>query len=299
MVIFKFIQIGILAIFASKNFSLAKESLPAGLKTKILAVYGSSAFSLVFDTLPLILLSSYGAGSITSLAYAQLLASIPSLLLVEQTHQLLGVRFFELGASKDIKHINESFEITLDCLMIFLIPLCTLLWMIGGDLFQLIFGSSFEPSLLINIKCLFNLLIWIPPLMVINGFTSQVLLGQHHTVSNAVQQMASTSLGIGMLFFFINRDGVVGYGKGMVYFYLLNVVAVGFTCALVMRDFALFRGLYRGFWKGILLGVVSLIFAELGNRFFGSSNTFIQLLTVGGFFCVGYLTGLLIIDRTL
>jgi O-antigen/teichoic acid export membrane protein len=289
MIVFKLLQICILTRISRDQITISRTPIPRGIKTKVFAVYGSSLFSLIFETLPLLIISSYSPGSISSLAYAQLLASIPYLLLVDQSEQVAGVHFAELGAKGDLDAMNQAFRNSLERLMAILIPLCALFWLVSYQMTSLIFGRLGDPGVLKQSGELLAYLVWLPPLLAINGFTSKVVIGKRHVLAGALHQTLMALIGLVIIYTFMKKNGLVGYGQGVCLFYSIQVGTLGFLCTLTIPRFSYFKALIAGLKNGCLLGCPSYFFAWLMTNMIQSASPLTQIILATLSFAISYL----------
>ena len=127
------------------------------MQINILPVWVRSYFTLYF-------LTGMGVGIITSLNLAQMLSSLPEIFILTQISSIVGIKFSELAARKDIQMTNILLTQVIKSLFLLIIPIALIMAIANKEIIQLVFqrGNMQQTSISITRFCFFYFALLLP-----------------------------------------------------------------------------------------------------------------------------------------
>lgn len=127
------------------------------MQINILPVWIRSYFTIYF-------LTGMGTGVITSLNLAQMLAALPEVFILSQVASVVGIKFSELAAKKDLVQTNILLINILKTLFVIIIPIALIMLIANKEIIQIAFerGSFQKNSITTTAFCFFFFSLLLP-----------------------------------------------------------------------------------------------------------------------------------------
>ena len=127
------------------------------MQVNILPVWIRNYFTIYF-------LTGMGVGVITSLNLAQMLSSLPEIFILTQVASIVGIKFSELAAKKNLIETNQLLIQILKTLFIIIIPIALVMAIANKEIIQLAFqrGNFQQNSTTITAFCFFYFALLLP-----------------------------------------------------------------------------------------------------------------------------------------
>ena len=174
---------------------------------------------------PLYLLSGFQTGIITSLSFAQQIASLPTNLITNQFSYVAGIKFNESYAGHRREELNAVFLSTADFLLFILMPVAALFFIFPtGIVSVLLEHGAFGRS---GVSLTADFLRWLgllPPLLVINTLFARLFMASHQIVQSFWYQIAFNAVLILALCLNVRHFGYIAYPVTLVSMYGLNLL---------------------------------------------------------------------------
>lgn len=109
-------------------------------------------------------LTGMGVGVITSLNMAQMLASLPEIFILSQVTSIIGIKFSELAAKKEMVETNILLINILKTLFVIIIPIALIMMIANKEVIQIVFerGSFQKNSIITTSFCFFYFALLLP-----------------------------------------------------------------------------------------------------------------------------------------
>ncbi len=180
--------------------------------------------------LPLFLFSGFSAGALTAMNYAQKLSAVPTQLLTSQISNVVGIKFNELAAKRELGDMACSFDQLCRLLVFGLMPLAFGLMLVRHEVVDILFGrGDFGPSVVAQVATLFGVLIFVLPLVAMNTMVSRYFVARQAILQALPFQLLGGLLNAGMVFLCVSRWGVIGYPVGTLFFWILYFLILAFA----------------------------------------------------------------------
>jgi putative peptidoglycan lipid II flippase len=161
------------------------------MQVNILPVWVRNYFTLYF-------LTGMGAGIITSLNLAQMLAALPEIFILTQVASVVGIKFSELAAKNDITTTNTLLIQILQTLFLIIIPIALVMAIANKEIIQLAFqrGNFQKNSSAITAFCFFYFAILLPSKIMDTLFSRLFTSFQLYGISTLFAVIAHTLITI-------------------------------------------------------------------------------------------------------
>lgn len=174
---------------------------------------------------PLYLLSGLETGIITSLTFAQQIASLPTHLITNQFSSVIGIKFNELFSRKEFSTLNNIFVSTSSFLFFILIPVSGIFFLFPDQITSILLerGSFNKASVTYTASFLkwFGLLL---PLIAINTLFARLFMASHKIKESFWYQILFNATLIIAIYITVPRYGFIAYPITLVAIHLLNIL---------------------------------------------------------------------------
>lgn len=179
----------------------------------------------VSSYLPLYLLSGFTAGVITSLNYAQQVASIPTTLITNQFSAIAGIKFNELTAKKDPGGLNRYFLDVSNFLIFILVPITCISFLYSDEIFSILYHrGAFGADSVNNSAHFFRYLIILLPMLAVNTLVARLFMASYLIKQAFWYQITLNTVLIVFIYIGIRAIGIEGYFISLVSVYVLSTV---------------------------------------------------------------------------
>lgn len=127
------------------------------MQINILPVWLRNYFTIFF-------LTGMGAGIVTSVNLAQMIAALPEIFILTQVASVVGIKFSELNAKNDLEQTNVLLKNVLKSLFLIIIPIALIMAIANKEVIQIAFerGSFKKTSIDITAICFFYFSLLLP-----------------------------------------------------------------------------------------------------------------------------------------
>jgi putative peptidoglycan lipid II flippase len=266
-----FILIFILKRYQNWNFfafSIMKDKVVwknIGLmQINILPVWLRSYFTIFF-------LTGMGAGIITSLNLAQMIAALPEMFILTQVASVMGIKFSELAAKNDVLQTNILLINILKTLFIIIIPIALVMAIANKELIQFAFerGSFSKNSITTTAFCFFYFSLLLPAKIFDVLFTRLFTSFQLYGISTLFAVIAHAIITT-VVYLLTSHYQLQGYFAAMLigyyiiipvtFLFIIKYKIAGIKIAVIAKDtlllFALAAAVY--FFANYLFGLFNI-----------------------------------------
>jgi len=189
------------------------------MQVNILPVWIRSYFTLYF-------LTGMGVGVITSLNLAQMLSGLPEIFILTQVASVLGIKFSELAAKRDLINTNILLIQVMQTLFLIIIPIALVMAIANKEIIQLAFqrGSFQKNSITVTAFCFFYFALLLPSKIFDVLFTRLFTSFQLYGISTLFAVIAHTLITIVLCVLTINFQ-LTGYFMTLIIGYYLIMPA--------------------------------------------------------------------------
>ena len=181
--------------------------------------------SSVCSYAPLYLLSGLQTGIITSLTFAQQIASLPTHLITNQFSSVVGIKFNELYSKKEFATLNQIFISTSSFLFFILIPVSGIFFLFPDQITSILLErGSFNKASVTYTASFLKWLGLLLPLIGINTLFARLFMASHKIKEPFWYQILFNVSLILVLYITVPRFGFVAYPVTLVSIHLLNVL---------------------------------------------------------------------------
>ncbi|HUN03486.1 MAG TPA: lipid II flippase MurJ [Niabella sp.] len=205
---------------------------------------------------PLYLLSSFSAGIITSLNFAQQISSLPTHLITVQFSSVAGIKFNEQYVQGNYQELNKTFISTAGFLLFVLVPVSGILFLFPKEIVSILFQrGAFGDQGVAETALFLKYLGFLAPLWVINLLSSRLFMAAHKIKESFWYQAISNIGLIVVLYFAVKEMGVIGYPLAVVGVHLVKMVLF-FFMEKVYLGIIQYKTLLVSFLKIIILNII-------------------------------------------
>jgi len=183
--------------------------------------------STLASYIPLFLFSGFSAGALTALNYAKRLCLMPTQLLTNQISNVVGIKFNELAAKRDLAEMANSFDRLSRVLTFVLLPLAMAFMLVQVEISQILFGrGQFTPEAVAEVALLFGVLILALPFEAINVMVARYFIARQAIPQAFPLQLLGAGLMAGAVYLCIRFLGPIGYPVGMLVRWLVYLLVL-------------------------------------------------------------------------
>jgi len=209
------------------NFRLVSSAKAGEIRRDLAVSYLGSAGSALTYYLPSLLMSGFGAGTLTALSYAQSAANIPGVLLTSQYSAVAGIKLNELCARRDYDGVNRVFVAAANLLHFLLIPVACLMALLSREIVVVLFHRGMTTAETIGASAAFlGILVFQAPLHALNTLSARLFMADRQIAFSVWYQIAFSALLFGSIWGMVAWIGPLGYPTALVVLYSMNLVAL-------------------------------------------------------------------------
>jgi putative peptidoglycan lipid II flippase len=203
--------------------------------------------------IPLFLFSGFSAGALTALNYAKRLCLMPTQLLTNQVSGVVGIKFNELAAKRELPEMARSFDQLSRVLTSVLLPVAFALMLVQLEIAQILFGRGrFTPEAVADVGMLFGWLILTLPFEAINAMVARYFVARQAIPQALPLQLLGAALMAGAVYLCIRFMGPIGYPVGMLVRWLVYLLVLAVVMPRLFPGVSLWPTLRS--WAATLLG---------------------------------------------
>ncbi|HEY6957128.1 MAG TPA: lipid II flippase MurJ [Flavisolibacter sp.] len=208
--------------FWSVSFKLRR-----GVLRNILYAYLSQVTTFLGSFFPIYLISSFSAGIMTSLSYAQRVGQIPEQLIISQTSSVLGIKLNELNVTKQTNQLNRVLIEVAASTLFLIVPCSFLLFLYSDKIVEIIFmRGSFGMSSVHSTALLLKFLGVSIPFVALNAFYSRVFIALQKMKLAFYSGLIVNILFLLLLYVLVKFFGPIGYPIAITTYLAASVLVV-------------------------------------------------------------------------
>lgn len=240
------------------------------------------------------LLSGFSAGVFTAVDNSQKIVTVLGYVLIGQVSSVIGVNFVELYNQNNFSMIRETFEKYLKIGLLFMIPLCFIIFLNSEAIISLIFQRGKFDSNAVKITSEFlRYLILMMPAMLINNFVYKLMFAKQIQETAFWYLFAYNLISLLIIGILITISGYYGYAAGLSACYTLYTVILLYFVSKTYFKYINPLNVLRFFTVNAFLNsVLSIIVwhTSIGmNHVHGDINKLVLLIINTGIYMVLFL----------
>ncbi|RIL04684.1 MAG: hypothetical protein DCC75_12375 [Proteobacteria bacterium] len=209
---------------------------------------------------PLYLLSSFPAGAVSILTFAQVLAAIPTIAIANQFSAVCAVRFNELAAKADLAGQNRVWLRSARAVILATSAIAIVLAYLSEWLVAVIYSLRNAAESAQTAGVVFALLVAAAPMAGLNSILSRVVAANKQIFAGLINQIASNLLMVALICFGVSRYGIEGYALGTVVYWSAQGVLLLELCRRALPWLSITRPLLAA-----VLGIALVLVAGYGR----------------------------------
>jgi peptidoglycan biosynthesis protein MviN/MurJ (putative lipid II flippase) len=260
----------IILIKQNLNWSFRFRYIKLSKKTWTDAIYAQAGniTSIIAAYSPLWLLSSFGAGTISSLTYGKSTSEIPDQFLTSKVSQIMGIKINELHAMEKFKELNIILMNTYKSLLLIIVPLSGIMFLYSNNIISLLFKrGKFDYHSVAVASEVLKYFALVLPFSASDTVFARLFMASQRIKQSFLFQVVLNVVFIAALFYLIKTFGIIGYPLAA----LLKIIVAFSTIGILINKYFKYIKYSNFFWYFLFVlfvnAIVFLVVYYIQNKY--------------------------------